>query len=112
DRGRDALTWALTLTTWQARSLRRRRTRRGELDARDGDGDAGALDGAQLVEQRDLVRAALAALEALSASDIETIALAVTDGDRAAIAPATFRKRLERALARFRTSWRSRHGVL
>jgi DNA-directed RNA polymerase specialized sigma24 family protein len=30
---------------------------------------------------------------------------------RRTIAPATFRKRLERALARLRTSWRSRHGA-
>lgn len=119
DRGRDALTWALTLATWQARSVRRRRARRDELDAADADAarpgaeaaDPGSLDGASLVEHRDLVRAALAALEALNPRDIETIALAVTDADRA-VAPATFRKRLERALARFRTSWRSRHGTL
>jgi len=111
DRGRDALTWALTLATWQARSLRRRRTRRGELDRAGPAAGPGSLDGASLVEHRDLVRAALAALEALSPRDIETITLAVTDADRA-VAPATFRKRLERALARFRTSWRSRHGTL
>jgi RNA polymerase sigma factor (sigma-70 family) len=114
DRGRDALTWALTLTTWQARSVRRRRARRGELDAADADreaADPGSLDGASLVEHRDLVRAALAALDSLGPRDIETITLAVTDADRA-VARATFRKRLERALARFRTSWRSRHGTL
>lgn len=114
DRGRDALTWALTLTTWQARSVRRRRARRGELDAADPGpeaADPGSLDGASLVEHRDLVRAALVALETLGPRDLETIALAVTDAHRAA-APATFRKRLERALARFRTSWRSRHGTL
>lgn len=115
DRGRDALTWALTLATWQARSLRRRRARRGKIDPGPDPGpeaaDPSSLDGASLVEHRDLVRAALAALEALNARDIETITLAVTDADRA-VAPATFRKRLERALARFRTSWRSRHGTL
>src|SRR6476661_6515137 len=68
DRERDALTWALTLTTWQARSVRRRRARRGELDAADADRDAadpGSFDGASLVEHRDLVRAALAALDSL-----------------------------------------------
>jgi RNA polymerase sigma-70 factor, ECF subfamily len=148
DRERDALTWALTLLTWQCRTQRRRRARRGELGAsaargaRRGEvgasaagerggagsssgpgGDAAldgamggpagdAVDGASLVEHRDLVRAALAALDALSPRDIETIASAVTDHPREAIAPATFRKRLERALARFRSSWRSRHGTL
>lgn len=119
DRERDGLTWALTLVTWQCRSLRRKCARRGELGAspagaRDGDpGDGdGAIDGAALVEHRDLVRATLGALDALSPRDVETIALAASDTSAATVAPATFRKRLERALARFRISWRSRHGTL
>lgn len=120
DRERDGLTWALTLVTWQCRSLRRKRARRGELGAPAGGGgddaidDAsdGALDGAALIEHRDLVRAALRALDALSPRDVETIALAIGDAGAAPVAPATFRKRLERALARFRVSWRSRHGTL
>lgn len=123
DRERDALTWALTLVTWQCRTVRRRRARRGEpapdtgpaptaplVDA--GSLDGASLDGASLVEHRDLVRAALAALDSLSPRDVETIALAVADDERPGVAAATFRKRLERALARFRTSWRSRHGTL
>ena len=46
--------------------------------------------------------------------DIEIITAALIDDDelRRALAPATFRKRLERALGRLRTSWRSRHGTL
>ena len=115
DRERDALTWALTLATWQCRTARRRRSRRGALDDRAQraapDGPA-AIDGASIVEHRDLVRAALAALEALGPRDIETLAIAVTDADRTSLTPATFRKRLERALSRLRTSWRSRHGTL
>jgi RNA polymerase sigma-70 factor (ECF subfamily) len=114
DRERDALTWALTLATWQCRTVRRRQARRGELGTSADPGAAsvdGAADGASLVEHRDLVRAALEALDALAPRDLETIAIAVTDAHRTA-APATFRKRLERALARFRTSWRSRHGTL
>jgi RNA polymerase sigma-70 factor, ECF subfamily len=127
EHGRDALTWALTLATWQCRTLRRRRHRRGEQPAAStgerlphgthgapGGRDAGSLtiDGASLLEHRDLVRAALATLGTLSPRDIETITLAITDTDRADTTPATFRKRLERALSRFRTSWRSRHGTL
>lgn len=73
-----------------------------------------AVDGAVHAEERDLVRAALAALETLSPRDIEIITAAVADDDelRRSLAPATFRKRLERALGRLRTSWRSRHGTL
>jgi len=116
DRERDALTWALTLVTWQCRTARRRNQRRAglELDPRVPAGAAPdpAVDGASALEHRDLVRAAVATLETLGARDVETITLAVTETDRAAVAPATFRKRLERALARLRTSWRSRHGTL
>jgi RNA polymerase sigma factor (sigma-70 family) len=134
DRERDALTWALTLTTWQCRSARRRQARRNAVDARRGavanptgaspggpsladpslaGSDDPSLDGRAFVEHRDLVRAALAALDDLGPRDVETLAIAVTDADRTAVlAPATFRKRLERALSRLRTSWRSRHETL
>jgi RNA polymerase sigma-70 factor (ECF subfamily) len=112
DRERDALTWALTLTTWQCRTVRRRQARRSDGPPLGGV-DGPSLDGCALVEHRDLVRAALATLDDLSARDVETLAIAVTDADRtAALAPATYRKRLERALSRLRTSWRSRHGTL
>jgi DNA-directed RNA polymerase specialized sigma24 family protein len=105
DRERDALTWALAHATWAARTVRRRVQRRAETcelpDA--------AVDPTHV--ERDLVRAALATLATLSPRDIEVIAAALTDDDglRAAIRPATFRKRLERALDRLRASWRSRH---
>ena len=114
DRERDALTWALTLTTWQCRTVRRRQARRrGSLDGSLDGPDEPGLDGRALLEHRDLVRAALATLDGLGARDVETLAIAVTDAHRtAALAPATFRKRLERALSRLRTSWRSRHGTL
>jgi RNA polymerase sigma-70 factor (ECF subfamily) len=112
DRDRDALTWALTHATWQCRTARRQRERRGEVCAEHG--SPGAIDGASTMIERDLARAALGALETLPPRDIEAIVAAITDDDelRRAIAPATFRKRLERALARLRTSWRSRHGTL
>jgi RNA polymerase sigma-70 factor (ECF subfamily) len=111
ERDRDALTWALTLVAWQSRTARRKRERRNEVaEVVDG----AALDGVTLVEERELIRVALASLESLAPHDIEVITAAITDDDelRRALAPATFRKRLERAFARLRTSWRSRHGTL
>ena len=110
DRERDALTWTLTHATWQCRTARRRRERRAEVcESVDAsiDGVADAID-------RDLVRAAVAELAALAPRDAEAIVAAITDDDelRRTLAPATFRKRLERALGRLRTSWRSRHGTL
>jgi RNA polymerase sigma-70 factor (ECF subfamily) len=111
DRDRDALTWTLTHVTWQCRTARRRVQRRAESP--ESTIERG-FDGAAVAEERELVRAALATLETLAPRDIEIIAAVLVDDDelRRAIAPATFRKRLERALGRLRTSWRSRHGTL
>lgn len=110
DRERDALTWALTFTTWECRTARRRIQRRSET----GEPSEPLLDGARLAEERELVHAALATLESLPARDREVISASLTDDDelRRTLAPATFRKRLERAVTRLRTSWRSRHGTL
>lgn len=110
DRSRDALTWALTLATWQCRTAKKRVQRRGECT----DEVVLAVDGRGLAEHRELARTALATLATLAPRDIEVIVASITDDDalRCALEPATFRKRLERALARLRLSWRSRHGAL
>ncbi len=112
DRERDALTWALTHATWQCRTARRRIQRRAEtaIEAR---GEP-SIDGAVIAEERELVRAAVATLASLGARDVEILVAALGDDDvlRCSLAPATFRKRLERALVRLRSSWRSRHGTL
>jgi RNA polymerase sigma factor (sigma-70 family) len=110
DRERDGLTWALTHATWQCRTARRARERRRE----DHVSAESIEDARELLDERELVRTAMAALDSLPARDREVIAASLTDDDelRRTLAPATFRKRLERALARLRTSWRSRHGTL
>jgi len=115
DRDRDALTWALGIATWECRTVRRRRQRR--LDDRelptDLAGDAGDARPDDIAARRELLAAAADVLDSMSASDAETLWASWT-GDpeaRAAIAPATFRKRLERALVRFRAAWRSRHDL-
>jgi DNA-directed RNA polymerase specialized sigma24 family protein len=111
ERGRDALTWALTLVTWQCRTARRKIARRNEAPETP---DHRAIDGAAQAVERALVRSAVATLSSLEPRDIEVIAAAISDDDelRCQLAPATFRKRLERAVARLRSSWRSRHGTL
>src|SRR3954453_13856275 len=62
DRERDALTWALTHATWQCRTERRKRQRRGEesttVDA--------AYDERERLDHRELVRAALDTLASLA----------------------------------------------
>lgn len=114
DRERDALTWILTIAAWQCRTVRRRHQRRREeslVGAEAMPSRAASPD--ELAERRELLAAAAAVLGALSPIDASTLVAAWSDDEhaRAALAPATFRKRLARALARFRAGWRSRHGV-
>ncbi len=112
DRSRDALTWALTLATWKCRTAKKQVRRRGECA--DDDAPSLAIDGRGVVEDRELARTALATLATLAPRDIDVIVASLTEDDtlRCALEPATFRKRLERALSRLRLSWRSRHGAL
>ena len=115
DRERDALTWALTLVTWQCRTARRTIVRRAEHGASSAaEGRGGSIDGTRAAEDRDLIRAAIETVAGLAPHDRDVITASLVDDDplRRELAPATFRKRLERALARLRTSWRSRHGTL
>ena len=98
DRERDAFPWALGITAWECRTLRRKRERRREQrGVPDLPGEAGE---AALI----LRLSADAVLGTLSPIDAETI-LSLATGRRAAQG-ATFRKRLQRALARFRLAWR------
>lgn len=115
DDSRDAVAWAIGIASWECRTSRRRVHRRREdelaLDAplRDGTADAETE-----VVGRDLMEAAGELLGTLRPDDVTTITAAL-DGNpdgRAGLAPATFRKRLERALARLRAAWRSKHGTL
>lgn len=114
DGERDALTWMLTIAVWECRTIRRRRTRRREEPAVAVNEGASRERPDEIAERRELLAAAGEVLGTLSPVDASTLVAAWTDdaGARAAIAPATFRKRLERALVRFRSSWRSRHDEL
>jgi DNA-directed RNA polymerase specialized sigma24 family protein len=115
DEGRDAVAWALGIAAWECRTVRRRRLRRREeeLPEEEPPGDGAAAPDEEAL-RRELLQAAGDLLGTLRADDVATIAAAI-DGDpdgRAGIAPATFRKRLERALGRLRAAWRSKHGTL
>jgi RNA polymerase sigma-70 factor, ECF subfamily len=114
DRERDGLSWILGIAAWQCRTELRRRARRGET-ALAAAPEPVAAEGSrpdELAMRRELLAAAEVAMGELSAADHATIAAALADDAdaRGGIAPATFRKRLERALERLRQAWRSRHG--
>jgi RNA polymerase sigma-70 factor (ECF subfamily) len=112
DRERDGLTWILAIAAWECRTARRRAGRRGETAIPD-DRTTSADDAPdETLARRELLAAAAEALGSLSDADVATITAALVEDPAArdGIAPATFRKRLERALGRLRTAWRSRHG--
>jgi len=100
DRERDVLPWALGIAAWECRTLRRRRERRREQP-----GVPDQLAETNPEEAAVLRASAEAVLGTLSPVDVETI-LSLATGRRA-VEGATFRKRLQRALARFRLAWRA-----
>jgi DNA-directed RNA polymerase specialized sigma24 family protein len=111
DAERDALSWVLGIAAYECRTLRAKRRRRRE--------DAGAQDDLARVHgsgpnpeesviASDLQAAMLDVLGTLREADVETLRL-VAAGERPG--GATFRKRVERAVSRLRTAWRTRHGT-
>ncbi len=111
DASRDALPWVLALAAHECRTYRKARQRRREEAAPDeglpdvAEGPEARLAGAQLAA------ALRGVLEDLKPEDVATLAVALGEAERPAVPPATFRKRLERAMTRLRAAWRTRHGV-
>jgi RNA polymerase sigma factor (sigma-70 family) len=111
DPERDALAWIVGIVSYECLTLRRKTTRRREHG---GAALAAVIDGAANPEERtmsnELEEIAVAMLGQLRPVDRETLRIALFgEGERAA-APATFRKRVERALERLRALWRA-HGI-
>ena len=108
--GRSVTTWVLAITAYECRTLLQRQRRRREapspLEPRTNDAARSPED---VAIAQDLEEAAREVLGTLRANDIETLQ-ASARGDRPDLPQPTFRKRLERALARFRTAWSARHG--
>jgi RNA polymerase sigma-70 factor, ECF subfamily len=110
DPSRPALPWAVAIATWECRTLLRRRGRRREIG--DDTTAHAASDAAPDEEaaQRDLVEAALAAMQELSPVDRETLVATFWE-EAAAVGGATLRKRRERALGRLRDAFRRLYGL-
>ncbi len=110
DSRRDALPWVLGVAAWEIRTVRTRARRRREEPA---EVLPEAADPAPSPEASAIANEATEALERalaeLSPSDAQTL-VAYARGERPSLPQATFRKRVERALARLRSSWRMDHG--
>lgn len=108
DPQRDALSWVLGIAAYECRTLRKSRLRRRE-ELTAAPPESSQMDTPEdAAIDRDLHAAAARIVGALSALDAETL-LAAARGERDP--SATFRKRLERAIQRFRKHWRARHGA-
>ena len=110
DSERDALSWALGIAAFEVRTARKRALRRREKLSDRLPCIRTAESTEEEVIARDLQAAALEVLGTLQPSDIETL-LSAAGGRPAPVGPATFRKRVQRALNRMRVAWRTKHGA-
>ena len=110
DRDRDALAWILGIAAWQIRTHRTRERRRREEPLDEGKHDRDRPDPspeeAAVRRERDLLVGQ--AIAALGPSDAATLEAYMTN-ERPTIAPATFRKRVQRAVERARALM-GKHG--
>ncbi|HEY6929039.1 MAG TPA: sigma-70 family RNA polymerase sigma factor [Thermoanaerobaculia bacterium] len=110
DPRRDALSWVLGIASWQIRTHRTRSRRRREEPS---ESEPERPDTAPSPEEAAIARDTGAALERalaeLSPRDAATL-IAYAREEPPGLPAATFRKRVERALDRLRTRWRTDHG--
>jgi RNA polymerase sigma-70 factor, ECF subfamily len=109
DPTRDALSWALGIAAYEIKTARRRRQRRreeGEPPVALPDGAAGPEALAIACQRGDAIEAVLASLDPADAATLRAYA----SGAPPPVSGATFRKRVQRALARLRVAWRISHG--
>jgi len=110
DRTGDAFTWAVTIATWEVRTIQKQMTRSRTTFAENHDAADPAENAEALVSREQLVAAARHVLGTLSESDQQTLVATFNDENPASIPGATFRKRRERALARLKDAWRKVYG--
>ncbi|MFZ5479474.1 MAG: hypothetical protein ACOZNI_22100 [Myxococcota bacterium] len=105
DASRAALPWLLAIAANECRTMRQRRARRREDPLVDREPAAPDCPEALVLaaDERAAIESVTGTLDAL---DAETLRQAMDQRPPGA----TFRKRLERAIGRFRDRWRAHHG--
>jgi RNA polymerase sigma-70 factor (ECF subfamily) len=114
DPARDALAWIVGIASYECLTLRKKAARRREHAGGD-EALAAIADGARDPEAHaiaaELEAVALGVLGSLEPTDREALGAAIFgDAVERTLTPATFRKRVERALVRLRAAWRD-HGI-
>lgn len=110
DRTGDAFTWAVTIASWEVRTIQKQvaRARTTSLDSQEAADPAESVE--TILSHEQLVAAARQVLGTLSEMDRQTLVASFNDENPTSIPGATFRKRRERALARLREAWRRVYG--
>lgn len=106
-----ALPWVLGIAAWEVRSWRTRRRRRGHstLDPEHPAGPGPTVEAT--VAQAELLAHLEGIMDTLDSADQATLLAAAGLAPRPeGVAPATFRKRVQRAMGRLRMAWRDEHG--
>ncbi|MEQ8976340.1 MAG: sigma factor [Deltaproteobacteria bacterium] len=111
DPSRDALSWVLGITAYKCRTIEKKRQRRRWSDPPEHEPACDEPDPAAVAERADLLRAAKVILGEMSSHDAEAILASAGLVERPDVGGATYRKRLERALVRFKRMWGARHGA-
>jgi RNA polymerase sigma-70 factor (ECF subfamily) len=109
-RDKDALTWAITIAAWEARTIRKRHHRSRSTSIETDQHASLTEDPEKAVVDHELVEAAQSILGSLSEDDRATLAATFAEETPTGISGPTFRKRRERAIARFKDAWRRIHG--
>lgn len=110
DRTGDAFTWAITIATWEVRTIQKQMTRSRTTFVEKQDTADPADSPEALTSREELVTAARHVLGTLSESDQQTLVATFNDENPASVPGATFRKRRERALVRLKEAWRKVYG--
>jgi RNA polymerase sigma-70 factor (ECF subfamily) len=111
DRSRDPLTWSMTIAVNEYRSYRRKLGNRTLLQGASVVAEPIDSDTPEAIAIRDNLRdAARAVLSELRSQDLEVVVAALYEGQRPAVTPPAFRKRLQRVLTATRLIWKKHHG--
>ena len=112
DPTQDAMSWVIGIAIYECRTCRKRLVRRREdgIDAV-SEGVSGEANPESNAIARDLESTLAEVIERLGPGDAEVIRAALREErDVGGAGGATFRKRLQRAMARLRAAWRATHG--
>ncbi len=111
DRAGDAFSWAVTIASWEVRTIQKQMTRARTTTFVDDHHAADPAESAEAIVSREqLVAAARQVLGTLSEADQQTLVASFNDENPTSLPGATFRKRRERALARLKEAWRRAYG--